>query len=93
MAPSNNALELILKELDAATTKFPTWPTDPLHAIAVVNEEVGELNKAVLQCVYEPYKSSYAEVKEEAIQAAAMAIRFVMSLDRYEYQQRPQHTQ
>ena len=85
--------DAIYAELERAIAKFPTWPTDPLHAIAVVNEEVGEAVKAVLQAVYEPHKSGPDEVRAEAIQAAAMAIRFVRSLDAYVYTAGPQHKQ
>lgn len=85
--------ELVMKEIRAATTKFPTWPTDPLHAIAVLGEEYGELQKAVLQSIYEPHKSSSEDVRNEAIQTAAMAIRFLLSLDSYKYQRGQQHAQ
>jgi NTP pyrophosphatase (non-canonical NTP hydrolase) len=86
-------VEEIFAELERATKKFPTWPTDPLHAIGVLGEEYGELNKEVLQLVYEPQKSSKEEVRKEAIQTAAMAIRFAMSLDKYQYMKGPQHQQ
>lgn len=39
----------VLAELERATRKFPTWPTDPLHAVVVLGEEFGELTKAVLE--------------------------------------------
>lgn len=91
--PSPVADAEIYAELERAIAKFPTWPTDPLHAVAVVNEECGELNKAILQAVYEPHKSGAGEVRSEAIQAAAMAIRFVRSLDVYEYAPGNQHDQ
>lgn len=90
---SDRTLTSILEELERATRKFPTWPTDPLHAVAVLGEEFGELTKAVLQCTYEPYKSGPDDVRKEAIQTAAMALRFVASLDRYEYGRGPQHAQ
>ncbi len=83
----------VLFELRRATVKFPTWPTDPLHALAVLGEEFGELNKEMLQLVYEPHKTSAAEVRKEAIQTAAMALRLAMSLDRYEYTPSDQHAQ
>lgn len=83
----------ILAELERATTKFPTWPTDPLHALAVLGEEYGELTKAMLQLTYEPHKTSGAEVRAEAIQTAAMALRLAMSLDVYDYRPCPQHSQ
>lgn len=83
----------IMHEVARATEKFPTWPTDPLHAVAVLGEEYGELVKAVLQSVYEPHKSSPADVREEAIQCAAMAVRFCMSLAVYSYTPGVQHMQ
>lgn len=86
-------VEEIIKEVSSATTKFPTWPTDPLHALAVLGEEYGELTKAALQLTYEPHKTSAEEVRKEAIQTAAMAVRFAMSLDIYRYQKTQQHEQ
>jgi len=83
----------VLEEIERAVAKFPTWPTDPLHAFAVLGEEVGELQKAILQCTYEPHKSTRDDVRTEAIQAAAMALRFLLSLDRYEYWRAVQHEQ
>lgn len=83
----------ILAELDRATRKFPTWPTDPLHALAVLGEEFGELTKDALQLTYEPHKTNAANVKKEAMQTAAMALRLAMSLERYEYTPCAQHSQ
>ncbi len=86
-------MHVVLHELNRACRKFPTWPTDPLHAMGVVNEEVGELSKAVLQAVYEPEKNPEGAVEKEALQAAAMLLRFLASLDQYEFTGAPQHTQ
>lgn len=83
----------ISAEVARATAKFPTWPTDPLHALAVLGEEYGELTKAMLQLTYEPHKTSAADVREEAMQTAAMALRLAMSLNRYEYRPGEQHSQ
>lgn len=83
----------VLAEVTRAIKKFPTWPTDPLHAVAVLGEEFGELTKAVLQSVYEPHKSTPADARAEAIQTAAMALRFLASLERYEYAKGAQHDQ
>ena len=88
-----NPMDEVLKELARATRKYPTWPTDPLHALAVLGEEFGELTKAVLQHTYEPDKASLADVREEAVQTAAMALRFLLSLERYEYKESMQHHQ
>jgi hypothetical protein len=83
----------IYDELERAVVKFPLWPTDPLHAVAIIGEELGELNRAILQVIYEPGKANVDNVRMEAIQTAAMAIRFVRSLDKYKFAQREQHRQ
>lgn len=80
-------------EVSRAIAKFPTWPTDPIHATGVLVEEVGELQKEVMQMTYEPSKSSHEAVRKEALQSAAMAVRFLMSLDKYVYSPQPQHSQ
>jgi hypothetical protein len=83
----------VMDELEKAIRKFPTWPTDPLHAVGVFNEEAGELSKAVLQQVYEPHKNKPDDVRKEAQQAAAMALRFLVSLDSYDWTPGVQHDQ
>lgn len=86
-------LDKILAEVDRATVKFPTWPNDALHAIAILGEEFGELTKANLQMTYEPHKVTADDVASESIQTAAMALRFAMSLGRYSYTPSEQHSQ
>ncbi len=99
-----NTANAIGRELLIARRRFPTWPDDPLHAVAILNEEAGELTKAVLQAVYQPEKApkEYAgrfnewhrkQIHAEAIQVAAMAIRLLASLDKYEFSQSKQHAQ
>lgn len=83
----------ITEELERAVSKFPEFPTDPLHALAILGEEYGELNKAVLQFTYEPHKTSKEEIRMEAVQTATMAVRFLLSLDKYQYAESSQHNQ
>ena len=83
----------VLAELKRATMKFPTWPTDPLHALAVLGEEFGELTKDALQLTYEPGKTDLDAFRSEAIQVAAMALRFAMSLEQYRFIRSDQHSQ
>lgn len=86
--------QLVQAELARAVAKFPTWPSDPLHALAVLGEEFGELTKAMLQHTYEPHKGVTSEdIRDEAIQTAAMALRLAMSLPCYQYRRAPQHSQ
>jgi len=94
-----NIHEEILDELARAMKKFPQWPSDPLHAVGVIGEEFGELSQAVLKAMYEPKfdpierHEQMEAIKEEAIQTAAMSIRFLMSLKSYEYHHATQHDQ
>lgn len=41
--PLTGRANLALAEVERAVAKFPTWPTDAMHALAVLGEEVGEL--------------------------------------------------
>lgn len=79
-------LERVEKELNRAKELFPLWPTDPLHAASIVAEEMGELTKAILEVTYEPHKSTVKDVEEEAVQAAAMALRFLENLKQYKFE-------
>ena len=86
--------QLVQAELARAVAKFPTWPTDPMHALAVLGEEFGELTKAMLQHTYEPHKGVTAQdIRDGAIQTAATALRLAMSLPCYQYRKAPQHSQ
>lgn len=87
-------IEEIMAEVARATVKFPTWPSDPLHALTVLGEEFGELQKACLQFTYEPHKDvTLDDIRTEALQTAAMAIRWAMSLGHYAFQPGHQHEQ
>jgi len=83
--------EEVKAEIERASIKFPNWPTDPMHALAVLGEEFGELTKAMLDMTYEPHKTNHAHIRMEAIQTAAMAFRLLNSLDRYEYKPSESH--
>jgi NTP pyrophosphatase (non-canonical NTP hydrolase) len=73
--------EAIQKELARAKAKFPWWPVDPIHAAAIVNEEAGELIQAALQFTYE--EGTHSAMFDEAVQVAAMAIRFIENTPEY----------
>lgn len=88
-----SVIDEVSREVTRATAKFPTWPTDPIHAGNVVSEEAGELAKAVLEHTYEPHKSTRDDVRKEAIETAAMAIRFVLSMNAYRFARCDRHQQ
>lgn len=92
-AELQDLVQEVLAEVSKATSKYPSWPTDPIHALTVLGEEFGELSKSVLQMTYEPEKTSEAELRMEAIQTAAMSLRFLLSFGKYEFKQSAQHSQ
>ena len=69
------AIQAIEAEVRRATAKHSRWPTDPIHAAAIVGEEAGELVKASLDCVY--HGEDPADMDTEAIQTAATCLRFL----------------
>lgn len=75
----------VLTELIAAKGKHPSWPVDPIHAAAILGEEYGELTKALVECIYEYPRSTVGEVRSEAVQVAAMALRWLENFDMYEF--------
>ncbi len=70
-------VDLVLKELRKAEEKFPGFPTDPVHAAAIVAEEAGELVQAALD---HSYMREGSPMMKEASHVAAMGIRFLLSL-------------
>lgn len=68
----------VIAEMQKAAIKFPDWPTRGTDAAAIVAEECGELQRAVLQVTYE--RGDLASVRKEAIQTAAMALQFLLNL-------------
>jgi hypothetical protein len=71
------AIDCIKAGLEKAEAKHPQFPTDPIHAAAIVVEEAGELQQAALQYVYE--KGRGEDLIEEAIHVGAMALRFLIN--------------
>ena len=65
-------------ELKRAEKKHPTWPTNIFEQVAIVNEEAGEITKAVLH--YKKEGGSFEDVKSELIQTAAMCMRMLKNL-------------
>lgn len=79
-----SARERLLAEVDAERDrqheKWGEQNHDPITWSAILSEEAGELAQAALQARFE--KGDLARVREEAIQAAAVALQIVECLDR-----------
>lgn len=72
------AITQIKEELAAAEKKHPTWPTDTVHASAILNEEAGKLTQAAIDFHY--HSGSLEKVRSEAARVGAMAIRVLINL-------------
>lgn len=67
-------------ELKRAEKKHPDFPADMFRQVAIMQEEAGEVTKAVLHYHYEG--GSLQNVKDELIQTAAMCMRMLGALDK-----------
>lgn len=67
-------------ELQRAEAKHPNYPTDIFRQLAIMQEEAGEVTKAVLHLVYE--KGSREDIRKELIQTAAMCMRMLKNMER-----------
>ncbi|GKX57636.1 hypothetical protein SOASR030_37480 [Leminorella grimontii] len=74
-------VSLLVGELTRASIAHPKWPTDAVHASAILNEEAGELTQAAIDFHF--YVDDRERMREEAIQVGAMVLRFLMNLDGY----------
>lgn len=74
--------EEFIVELERARRKFPIRKVqdneDLLAMLTAFNEEVGELNKAIIQFLYENKGVSYTDIRMEAIQVGCMVMRVMM---------------
>ncbi len=68
----------IEKELVRAKRKHPNYPKDIFVQLAIMQEEAGEVTRAVLHYKYE--NGSIDNVREELIQTAAMCVRMLENL-------------
>lgn len=81
----NSELERLQKyneidaELTKAKTKHPNYPTSLLEQLAIMQEEAGEVTKAVLHYVQQE-GGSKEEIRKELIQTAAMCVRMLEKL-------------
>lgn len=69
---------VINAELERAKAKHPDFPSDMFRQLAIMQEEAGEVTKAVLHFHYEGGTLNY--IREELIQTAAMCLRMLENL-------------
>lgn len=65
-------------ELNRAKKKHPIFPTSMFEQLAIIQEEAGEVTKAVLHFHHE--NGSLEDIKSELIQTAAMCMRMLERL-------------
>lgn len=66
-------------ELKKAEKKHPNFPDDMFRQLAIMQEEAGEVTKAVLHHHYEC--GPLEDVRQELIQTAAMCMRMLNALN------------
>ncbi len=68
----------ILTEVEKAEAKHPNWPADLVYMDQIINEEKGEVTRAVLIHCLEA--GPIDEVKKELVQTAAMCVRMLKNI-------------
>jgi hypothetical protein len=71
-------VNIILAELRRAEAKYPAWPADLIHQVAIMQEESGEAIRAALNHVY--HGEPLEEVRGELVQTAAMCLRCLKNM-------------
>jgi hypothetical protein len=79
----DDIINVVLNEVVRAEKLHPYWPQDPIHAAGIVVEEAGELMQVCIDHVYEPV-DRLDDMKREAMQTAAMGIRFLINIHKLE---------
>lgn len=74
---------IIEAELQRAKEKHPDYPKDMFRQLAILQEEAGEVTKAVLDYHYE--NDNLDHVKVEIIQTAAMCMRMLENLPKEKF--------
>lgn len=75
----------VLDELVRAEKIHPNYPSDPVHAAAIISEEAGEIVKAVNNIIDGKKTGRDSDYKTEAIHCAAMCIRFLKNIDNFDW--------
>jgi hypothetical protein len=70
----------ITAELVRAEMMFPVYPTDVIHAAAIVAEEAGELVRAANNVYHYDSVEHRENLLGEAIQVTASGLRFLMEI-------------
>ena len=66
----------VFAEIERAEKKFPNFPDDIVHGIAIMAEEAGEAVKASLDAFYG--RGTIRQLEKEVIQTIAMGVRFLL---------------
>lgn len=87
-----DAVKEMLDELEHAEAAHPDWPTEPLHAGAILAEEAGECLRDCVSYDETGREVLLASMSQEAVQTGAMAIRFLINAHRTKERTLPRST-
>jgi len=79
--PVEAAVCAMLIELARAEKAYPTWPTDPIHQIAIMAEEAGEAVQAANNLVHHNKANGAYLLRCELVQAGAMILRCLINME------------
>jgi hypothetical protein len=82
MRTAKDCFELILAEIERAEKIHPDFPEDPVYMASIMAEEAGEAVKAANNIVF--FHGVKEPMEEELVHTAAMAVRSLIAMDKYE---------
>jgi Zn-finger protein len=81
IAASGSVLDAVAEEVERAAQMYPWWPVNIVEQAAIAAEESGEVVKSVNNYYWKHGDDSVEDIRKEAVQAAAMWVRFIVNLD------------
>lgn len=81
---TEEAIQCVVNERQAQDAKWGQQDHSPVEWISVLTEEVGEAAEHANLCNWHPTTAMFANLRDELVQVAAVAIAAIESLDRNE---------
>jgi len=92
--PNESFSQTIIEKIKRAIKVSPKWPTNPVIAVAKIQEEIGEIQESVREIVNgAENKNTRNDLRFRASELVTQALRFQLSVEYYKYDLPKEHSQ